>query len=105
MADATRKTVTKTVEKVVTEEVEENVITLTLSEDEAAFLRVILHRVGGHPKTSLRTHEAPINKALANAGVELDRDYLETFDDERGFQAICFKDNTWPKRVVIPSLL
>ena len=77
-------------------------VTLTLSEDEARTLRVILQKVGGCPISSLRAHSDSVLKALQGAGVREPGCYV---GDQRygeggtrltadGGHALYFLDNT-----------
>lgn len=43
---------------------------LTLSTEEASFLRDVFHRIGGSPGTSPRKYAISIDDALRHAGVE-----------------------------------
>lgn len=53
-----------TAQKTKTVEVEEPVITLTMSKDEAETLRDVLGRVGGNPNTTRRKHAFEVLVAL-----------------------------------------
>lgn len=59
MADATRTT----------RSVDEDVVTLTMTVDEAKTLRALLFNVGGCPYDSPRKHSSSISGALDSAGI------------------------------------
>lgn len=71
MADATRTV--RSVEKTVT--VDEDVVTLTMTVDEAYVLRAILSRVHGDPTDSPRKHSREVWLALRGVGVTFENAY------------------------------
>lgn len=66
MASAASRTTTQVVVKAVEEEVK--LIDLTLTEEEATFLALIMSRIGGDPQGP-RKHQETIQDALMSAGV------------------------------------
>lgn len=66
MASAASRTTTQVVVKAVEEEVK--LIDLTLTEEEATFLALIMSRIGGDPQGH-RKHQEAIQIALMDAGV------------------------------------
>lgn len=72
-----------------------NYITLTLTEEEAVFLKDVLDCVGGDPLKSRRRFETSINKALRDVGVyyfEPLADMAKDIDEEKG--GIWFKSDS-----------
>jgi hypothetical protein len=68
--------------------VEEDVVVLTLSKDEAETLRMICYTTGGHEKKSRRKYIDSIGKALEAAGISLLPDYGKNFSNRLWFRTV-----------------
>lgn len=68
---ATAKVIKSTHKRIIEQLVDCKEVTLTLTENEARFLRSVMEKIGGDPSDTPRRFSDAIGKALDDIGVEL----------------------------------